>query len=285
MGNLTELYDNLKSDVRPTISPVGGFNKDRFMNLANKEANNLSNSCAKKILLDIYCRVIPLDSDYVKGHMGVMKQDIDKMLASKDQTPLQYFTSNYEKTDAPLLEFIIRNCNHIGKQYMEAAEKIAEDNKKNDINTPPPSATADIVDSDSQVDDITGNDEKGVSGDNEYEQFIEKIKKKTITRVINEVSDLINAKKDSKKNEINFGESAVGVAADYLSKKLWTESAELKENQKEMVIGMAIREATLNMIDSVLSSEENFIEYRNGINFGKGIIVNESAVNYIKEMA
>lgn len=285
MANLTELYDNLKNEVRPPISPIGGFNKDRFMNLANKEADKLSNSCAKKILLDIYCRVIPLDHDYVKGHMGVMNKDVDSMLASKDQTPLQYFTSKYEKTDAPLLEFIIRNCRNIGKQYMEAAEKIANDNKEKDINTPPPAASADIVDSDSQIDDITGNEEKDVPGDNEYEQFIEKIKKKTITRVINEVSDLINNKKDSKKTEVNFGESVVGVASDYLSKKLWTESSELKDNQKEMVMGMAIREATLNIIDSVLSSGSNFIEYRNGINMGRGIVVNESAVNAIKEMA
>lgn len=284
MANLTELYDSLKNDVNPPISNVGGFNKNKFDSLARQEADKLSNSCAKKILLDIYCRVIPLDSDYVKRNMGVMKQDVDCMLKNKDQTPLQYFTSKYDKTEAPLLEFIVRNCNHIGKQYMEAADKVAADAKEKDINAAPPSVSADIVDADSQVEDITGNEEKDVSGDNEYEQFIEKIKKKTIARVINEVSDLINAKKENKKTEINFGESAVGVATDYLNKKLWNESTELNPEQKEMVIGMAIREATLNIIDSVLSSEENFTQYRNGINFGKGIVVNESAVNYIKEM-
>lgn len=284
MGELLQMYDDLKNDVaKTTPAPIPPMADSQYKAIVNKEAEKLSADCAKKVLLDIYCRVIPLDSDYVKGNMGVVKKDVDDFLKSKDQNALQYFTSCKEKTDAPLLEFIVRNCVNIGEHFKEAAEEIRKDAKKNDINTPPPSADSDSVEVKNEIEGITGNEEKKEKGDLEYEEFIDKIKKKTVKRIIDEVSELINNKKSSKDTELNLEESAVAVAMDYMTEKFLRENVELTDNQEEMIIAMAIREATLNTIDDVLNSSSTFKEYKSNIRFGKGVVVNEGAVAFIKE--
>ena len=114
--SLTQFYDELKTelDTKPQEAPlmnVGGPGATlqnspgalAWRNTAAKECESLKDGCAKKLLLDIYCKVIPLDSDYVNGNQGVMKNDIDKFLGSKNMTTTQYFTSGYEKTNCSII--------------------------------------------------------------------------------------------------------------------------------------------------------------------------------------
>ena len=327
MSELTSMYDSLKKEIdRPAPSNlmnVGGINNSpvatQWRNMAAKEADKLTDGCAKKVLLDIYCKIVPLDNDFVKGNQGLMKQDVDSFLANKGQTAIQYFTSGCEKTKAPLLEFIVRSCNNIGRKFMEDAQETLKDAQKNNISVPPPSADVESLDTINQVADITGSKEK--NPDLEYEEFIEKIKKKTIKRIIDEVSELINTKRESKKTELNLSnppstdlgtppttddtaastgseasldsmpelpklESTISIATDYLNMKLWDESSNLSEKQKEAIIGLAIRESTFNILDTVFKQPDTDLRYyRTRIKLGKGVVVNESALSYIKENA
>ena len=298
MSTLSNMYDSIKADTARVVPPTAATNNDvPYMNIANREGEKLSNDCAKRVLLDIYCRVIPLDQDYVKGNQGAMKQDVNNFLANKDQNALQYFTSCYEKSGAPLLEFIIRSCKGIGKNFVESAKEeldlVKEDEKGKEVNVAPPKADVDTVEVDEQIEDITGNEDKNKKGDLEYEEFIEKIKKKTIKRIIDEVSELINSKKALKDTEIklddtppvNMEESTVAIAADHLGAKVISESADLNIDQKEMIVGMAIREATLNLIDTTLRHPHSDIrEYRTRIRLSKGAVINESGIKTVINM-
>ena len=131
--NLTQFYDDLKqklnNDETPNSNLVnvkfgpGGFgsspNAIAWRNKAVGHCKHLKDDCCKHLLLDIYCKILPLDSEFVDGHQGMMKNDIDCMLKNKGMSATQYLTSCYESTNAPLLEFIIRSINNIGKSYME----------------------------------------------------------------------------------------------------------------------------------------------------------------------
>ena len=298
MSTLANMYDDIKSSIdKPAPTYAFNVGKDlnnpqavQWTNIATRESDKLADSCAKKILLDIYCKIVPLDSDFVNGNRGMMKQDVDAFLNNKNMSATQYFTSCYEKTKSPLLEFVLRSCNNIGRKFMEDAKETLKDAQKNDLSIPPPNADPDSEDTENQLGDVIGTKDK--PADMEYEEFIDKIKKKTIKRVISEVSDLINNKKYSKDTDTNLAdvnndlpmeESSVSIAADWLTKQLWNENG-LSDNQVEMIIGSAIREATFNIIDSAFQQPfSDMRNYRTNIRLGKGIVVNESAINYIRE--
>ena len=59
-----------------------------------------------------------------------------------------------------------------------------------------------------------------------------------------------------------------------------------REKQKEAIIGLAIRESTFNILDTVFKQPDTDLRYyRTRIKLGKGVVVNESALSYIKENA
>ena len=124
--NLTKFYDDLKQKLNNDEGPVtnnmvnvkmgnGGLdsspNAMAWRNKAVQCCNNLKDKCHKHLLLDIYCKILPLDSDFIDGHYGMMKQDIDSMLTNKGMTATQYMTSCYESTNAPLLFKAANNAN------------------------------------------------------------------------------------------------------------------------------------------------------------------------------
>jgi len=395
--SLTELYDEIKAEVspRPVVTPsfplatTGPLQNSpgalAWRNQAANQCEVLKDQCAKKILLDIYCRVIPLDSEYVTGNQGMMKADIDKFLTNKNMTGTQYLTSCREKTNAPLLEFIIRSCNNIGKQFMKEADETLKDAQEKDIQVPPPVADAD--------DEETQNQLVDVQKDQEYESFIDTLKKKTIDKIVDDVTKVIENNKETqdmtfapnpdsgdtgmddtsfesvddvtkaysaldaaktraaadkkgkdvkaasdvkklqtvfdtavkkhKQEEKEFKdsfkkdttppesddvpakafnntpspsnpalqdwdsprtESAVSVVIDHIHETLWKEGENLTPQQEDQVIGLAIRESVLNMIDITFKQPDSeFRPFRSKIRFGKGIVANESAIKEIKD--
>lgn len=319
--SLLDLYDNLKHSSAPAAGPapiqlrmnpiqVGKFHHKCGMNQAM-----LKEKCGKHILLDIYCKILPLDQDYVDTHQGQMSADVSAMLKQKGMTPTEYLTSAYEKTKAPMLEYVLNCIKTIGECYIKEAEDQLEDamNGEAPENPPdPPSTEEEPVQS--QLVDL--------KNDMEYQQFIDILKKKTVDKIVNDVSELINSKKEENDMEFNtsggqdnFGsldnnegseenkseegssdegtelppvpnedfsasESAVAVGLEYLSKKLW--QYEFTQPGKDEALGMAIREATLYQIDKVFR-QKTFQEFASGVYFGQGYIINESAVTAFLE--
>lgn len=299
---LTQFYDNLKGDLDKGSSPVGpqmmrvssGMGHEMrnhpgafaWSQMASKHCDHLKDDCRKHILLDIYCKILPLDDDYKCGHHGQMAGDVDAMLANKGCTATQYLTSAYESTHAPLLEFILRSTDKIGALYMEAANEKLKDAQEKDIELPPPEAPS-IEDEDvaSQLVDV--------KKDTEYENFIDKLREKTVNKIVSDVSKIIAGKKEEK--EMTFStspadqeaatESAVSVGVNYIQKRLLQGNVEhLTEASQDNVIGMAIREATLNEMDTVFDLPgTTFREFASRIRMGRGTIITESAISAFME--
>ena len=287
-GSLTSFYDELKNgpdtpvvpNPRLDTGPIGmAPATTAWRSQANRECETLKDACAKKILLNIYCRVIPLDSDYVDGNQGVMKGDIDNFLANKNMTATQYIKSGYEKTNAPLLEFILRSCNNIGKKFMQEADETLKDAAKNNLDVPPPVAEPDGEDVDNQLVEI----EK----DEEYGSFIDKLKQKTIDKIVADVSGIIN--KTSEEDNMTFnpnpvggpgiGESTVSFVFNHINEKLWKENIELTPSHTEEILVLAIRESVLNMLDTTFKQPDSeFRPFSSKIRFGKGAVVTEAVI-------
>lgn len=299
---LTQFYDNLKGDLDKNSSPAGpqmmrvspGMGHTMrnhpgafaWSQMASKHCEHLKDDCRKHILLDIYCKILPLDDDYKCGHHGQMAGDVDAMLANKGCTATQYLTSAYESTHAPLLEFILRSTDKIGALYMEAANDKLKDAQGKDIELPPPEAP-------SVEDEDVSSQLVDVKKDTEYENFIDKLREKTVNKIVSDVSKIIAGKKEEK--EMTFStspadqeaatESAVSVGVNYIQKRLIQENVEhLTEAAQDNVIGMAIREATLNEIDTVFALPgTTFREFATRIRMGRGTIITESAISSFME--
>lgn len=298
-SRLSQLYDDMKTNLnnQPSVNPnmmkVGGHGAGfshphaaMYMNKTSQECNKLSDECCKHILVDMYCKIIPLDADYVCGHQGQMKKDVDMMLANKGVSATQYLTSAYESTNAPLLEFILRSTKNIGRSFMEEATEKLKDAQENDIEAPVPEAPS-IED-----DDVEGQ-LVDIKKDTEYEAFIDELEKKTVKKIVNDITKIINNKKDESDMTFNpkpiadieaATESTTSVSIDYLQKRLITEGVEINETLQDEIIGMAIRESTLHQFDVVFN--QPYSEFRNfasRIRFGKGVLINESAASYFIE--
>lgn len=300
--NLTQFYDELKQKMNNDSAPAsnminvkmgpGGFNNSpnamAWRNKAVSCCNHLKDDCHKHVLLDIYCKILPLDQEFIHGHHGMMKQDIDDMLASKGMSATQYMTSCYESTKAPLLDYIIRSVNGIGRTYMEEADEILKDAQQNNEAIPEPEKPeTEDENIQSQLVDITS--------DTEYENFVDTLKKKTIDKIVNDVSKIINDKKEEENMTFDTTpvadaeeqfESTTSIAINYMQQKLMKENTEITSDMQNELIGMAIRESTMNQLDIVFKQPEGtFREFASRIRFGKGVLINESAVNYFKESA
>ena len=298
--NLTQFYDDLKqklnNDNMPT-TPVmkvgmqpGGFNASpnalAWRNKAAHHAHHLKDDCCKQLLVNLYCKILPLDKEFIDGHQGMMKNDIDCMLANKGMTATQYLTSCYESTKAPLLEYILRSVNNIGKLYMEEAEEVLKDAQANDEAIPEPEVP-------STEDEPIKSQLVEVESDTEYDNFVEELKKRTIDKIVDDVTKIINDKKEE--SDMTFDttpiadveekmESTTSIALNYIQKKLMKENTEITSDTYNELIAMAIRESTLNQFDIVFRQPDGqFREFASRIRFGKGNIINESAVNYFKE--
>lgn len=277
---LTQMYDDIKKDsvapVQPNrslqIGPAGLDASPAALAWRNKAAHHaecLKDDCRKNIIIDIYCHILPLDKEWIDGHRKQVCCDVDKMLANKDMDATQYLKSAYEATKAPFVEYLLRSTDMIGRTYMEEQEEVLKDAQEKDIDVPEPNGpTTDDEDIENSLVDI--------KSDTEYEDFVEQLKKKTVNKIVNDITKIIEDKKDE--NDMTFEtESVVGVSMDYIQKRNW--GTELTEAQNDELLGMAIREATLHEFDLVFNQPITFNECATRIRNGKGAVVNEASLN------
>ena len=300
---LTSFYDKLKSELNsdkgdtahniPVTNMGGGVG--RFAPAAplsvvtqRQIASNcekLKDDCRKHILCDIYVKILPLDDDFKQGHMGMCNKDIDCMLARKGMNATQYLTSCSDATRAPLLEYILRATDIIGKNYMKEAEEEVKDAAANGV-ADPKVKEPNVNDAEVQEQIVD------VKKDSEYETFVDKLKEKTVNKIVSDVSKIITDKKEEKDmtfdvkpgGAVNAAatpveESAISVCLDYINKSLIGKNIVMTESVNDDIIGMCIREATLNQLDVVFNQRDGaFNEYASRIRFGKGNIITEAAI-------
>lgn len=302
---LAQYYDMIKNGENPTIvnSDSSAFTPhihhhphihhghDDFdwKNKVLDNCNSIKNDCAKHIILDIYFKILPLDYDYKCRNMGMLKNDVDKMLKSKNMNASQYLTSCYEKTKAPLLRYIIRNIDEIGKKYLEDSSQDLVNNKNQNgiVQQSPEIKIPDNTEIESQI--------VPVKNDSEYSTFVEELKKKTVNKIVKDITGLINDKKEEK--EISFNkptapempeiknESTIIIGMDYLQKILWENVDIINSNQEEL-LGIAIRESTLNQLDIVFKQTGRYVEdFYKKIWKNKGVLINESVKDLFIEKA
>ena len=291
---LSQYYDMIKNGEDPSIinSDSSSFtprihhhihDHDDFdwKNKVMDNYHNLKNDCAKHILVDIYFHSLPLDHDYKCKNMGMIKQDVDKMLQNKDMDATQYLTSCYEKTKAPLLNYIIRSIDEIGKRYLEdASQALANSKNQNgNIDQSPEIKNPDNEEVKSQLIDVKKNPE--------YNMFMKELTDNTKEKIVNDTVGIINAKKEEKKME--FGkpvennevknESTIVCGMDYLQKILW-EHADIIESNQEELLGIVIRESTLNQLDVVFKQNGQYVEdFYKKLWKNQGVLINESVKN------
>lgn len=301
-NELTQFYDNLKSNLASSAAPtpsmisVGKPNDfdnpgaELYKRKAMKCRHELEDQCAKHIIVDIYCHILPLDQQYIYGHHGRMCQDVTSMLDNKGMTASQYLTSCSEKTKAPLLEFVQRSISNIGKSYMEEANEELKNAQQNNEDVVAPT-TPDI-----ETDDNIQNQLVDIKDDPEYTSFVDQLKKKTIDKIVSDVTKIINDKKEEK--DMTFDpnpeatisdveaatESTTSVGLNYLQSKLLKESVELTEEMQDQMMALAIRESTLNQLNVVFKQpESDFKSFSSNIRFNKGVLINESAINELEK--
>lgn len=301
MSDLTRFYDELKNQLNKPAEPSpmmrvgGGMMPDSqhpgalaFRQKALDECDKLKEKCCKHMILDIYCHVLPLDADYIHGHHGQMCSDVDNMLASKNMSATQYLTSCSDATKAPLLEFVMRAIDNIGKAFMEKADEELKDAQKQDIEAAPPEAP------DPEDDEEVSNQLVDVQKDTEYEDFIDKLKQKTINKIVKDVSKIITDKKEEEDMKFDpkpsiadqeaATESTVSAGINYLQRKVFTEKVSIGPDMQDQIIGMAIREATLNEIDACFNQKgTDYKSFAQRLRMGRGVVINESAAKYLTE--
>ena len=291
--------------------------------------------CAKHILLDIYVKALPFDDGYCDGNRGVMANDINTFLADKKTTGLQYLKDAHEATKAPLLEFVIRSIDNIGSEYTESAILKLKEDTDAGMDVPPVEAPTDMNDIDNQIIDV--------KKDLEYEDFLEKLKKKTVSKIVADITELLKDKKDENDMSFNLQQESTGnkkdpflkypenmrpvpkpeglkgwkelldfgnesdrrsamrrkydsdkamktesspfmVAMNYMTE--WTMKNELEIGTQDDMIGLAIRESTLNMFDVMFRQRGSSInEYTSKVRLGNGILINEKTLVSIMEPA
>ena len=228
MGGLDKSLDDYKANFDTN------WNKD-----IDKNCHKIKDKCCKKIILDIYCKIIPLDNHFVKHHHGLMSQDVDNFLAKKGMDGYSYMTAAKESTKAPLLSYLLNIAEAASYAYYEAAAKEKKENGEKGIHLPPKDPTiADEEKVDEQLVDA--------KNDLEYKEFIHTLKKKTMDKIVNDVSNLISDKKDEKNMTFDpkKGQSPNKKVAGVEDEKIiddegatkTTESKEVKEDDKKKVI-------------------------------------------------
>ena len=169
----------------------------------------------------------------------------------------------------------MRATDLIARQYLKEAEEEIKDAKENGVSNPEVKEPS--------IDDQEVQDQLvDLKKDSEYKTFVDELKAKTVNKIVNDVSALIDDKKDEsdmtfdpvKKDEAPVAESTFMVGMDYLQKKM---GASINESVQDEMIGLAIRESTLNIIDLVFNQKSGqFNEFASRIRWGKGVLINES---------
>lgn len=264
---------------KPLIRSVNPTNPKMhaFRSQLSKEGERMREECCKRILLDIYMRTLPLDEDYVRGNMGMFRDDIDRMLTSRGMTALQYFQSAYNETKAPLLEYVLRSVDAVVGEFREDAEIGRVEADKRNMNLPVPTVAEEDIER--AVADITS--------DAEYENFIEVLKKKTIDRIVDDVSRIIErdpitpAKPTPIAPRANLSVESASpfeVAMNH-AVKLMTKINPDKTGADDPVLATAMRESCMYTIGMVMGLEDgNMKQFESKLSLNKGVLITESGI-------
>ena len=279
-NSLLSFYDDLKQskaiDNTNLLTNVNGLGAQIWKKKAIDCSNKLCDKCCKHILLDIYCQILPLDDSYKCGNMGQMNADIDSMLKAKGLTASQYLKSCSEASNAPFAKYLVSAVDKIGECYLQ--EKDAELKEAQEANRSILDPIEPEMDSPEVVDAMNG-----IKEDDEYKMFIDTLKKKTQDTIVNDISNVINNTKEGDELQFNpSAESAFQIGVDYINKKLWKENVNTDGSKSDDIMGLAIRESTLREIDKTFEVEIPLNEFRSTINFGKGAVITEAAINALK---
>jgi len=287
---LSQYYDMIKNGEDPNIinsdsssfTPIIHHMHDHddfdWKNKVMDKYHDLKNNCAKHILVDIYFHSLPLDHDYKCRNMGMIKQDVDKMLQNKGMDATQYLTSCYEKTKAPLLNYIIRSIDEIGKRYLEdASQALAKAKNQNGaVQQSPEIKNPDSEEVASQLIDVKKYPE--------YEMFMKELTDTTKEKIVSDTVGIIKNKQDERGMKFNKpvdntevkNESAIVCGMDYLQKILW-EHVDIIENNQEELLGIVIRESVLNQLDVVFKQSGQYVEdFHKKLWKNQGVLINES---------
>jgi len=284
-SSLTDMYQDIKSRLyQGNNSPEARrFNPGKFQATTIQSADKLTNDCAKHIIVDIYCHILPFDRNANGTIDGVsqkdLNSDIDKMLATKGTSPIQYLKSCYEKTKAPLVEFMINSTDIMRKTYMESAEEVGKDAEEKNLDVDPPEGSTEDEQIASQLVDV--------EGDVDYTNFIDQLKQRTIDRIVNDITDIINDKKEDAnmvfQPQSEMTESVVGCGMDYLIKEVGPKLNGITETVRDQIMGYAIREAAMYEMNDALQMNRIGENILTNLKLGHGILINESTANLIVE--
>ena len=212
---------------------------DRWREKLNKHCDSLKDKFCRHILVDMYCKIIPLDHDYVCKHQQRMANDIDDFLANKGMTSYQYLTAAKENTKAPLIDFILREADRTAKEYYERCCKKIREDKKKGINRYAEEANTDF--NTMQAYTI------GVRENPEYIEAAKLLYEKTLKNAVSDVKEIVDSKDQyPDENKQDPMDSFAKQVKDKNGKevKKTKEEKEAEDNQKaEEVIG-AIKEET-----------------------------------------
>lgn len=279
MSKLLEAYDNITNVMTPEIKSNNRMiQKEINANIGKplirrsiivKNSDVFREACSKHILLDIYSKILPVYQEDLNNNNQFVYDDIDAFLNNKNQSATQYMKNAYERNHAPLLEYMINSINAITNEYIREADE--EDKKNNDDINIDPEPIDDVSEEelDSQLVDI--------KKDVEYDDFIDKLKKKTIKRIVDDITNLLKDKQgeDNMKFELPQNESSEFlIALNHINEYCMKNNIDADDDSRIM---LAVREATLNMIDKTFDYPQcSGRQYYAKIRSGNGIIVNES---------
>lgn len=292
--DLKTFYNDLKSEKDRLDSGVNNviqtplntkLGSAEWKRKASDCAKELSNDCAKHIILDIYCRVIPFDNDFVQGNQGMMKADIDNMLASKGMSATQYLQSCANNTKAPMCEYVLKMCNLIGNQYLEKAKEKLKDANEKGLNIPNPEKP------DIETDEEVSNQLVDIKDDPSYQTVMDKLKEQTESQIIEDITKILTDKKKDKDMAFNpkgataTTESTTFIAMDSIQSRFMKENVDCTPIMDD-IMGLAIRESTLNIIDECFKMPKSDIaSFKSNMKYYKGSVITESAISSLIEAA
>jgi len=283
-NTLTNFYQSLKTNINSpdgdNIPPSGTIPSDQATPRSiAAQGDKLADDGARHVLVQTYGNMLPHDKSWVQGNQGVVQSDVDKFLLSKQQSPMQYLRSCKEATKAPFLDLLINYCEALSREYVDNANQIVREAYEAGIVIPIPEANFNDEAPTAQTVDL--------GKDMEYTEFLDRMRSQTKAQIIEDVTGVINSEKKSDdlrfnpqpKTETGIPEILESVHYKIAKNNINIEEASNYDSINENIMGLAIREATLNILDATFLQEQTGVkDLINRIAYNKGVIVNESTV-------
>ena len=278
--DLMSVYNNLKREEdeqveivnQPRMNPNAQLDPGMRREIDKMGDQHREHVC-KRILLDIYCRIIPLDKSYIDGHRGELQGDIQKFLDKKGTTALQYIVDSRNKTSAPLMDYLTTAANNSKQEFVQTTTEEMNRDLKETGKLPTLRAVGPDFSIENELEDI--------KDDPEYQAFVSKLKEKTSETVVKDVTNVLE--KEAQGKDLKFNptteDSIIEQSMRFMNVKLIQENVDVNKEIEEKMIGYAIRESTLNTIDKVFNHPPRS---KGSISLNHGYIVNTDTLKQIQ---